>query len=55
MLVAGIGLAALRSGSPAWATAMLSIMFFVMTCPLLGAVLDRGLPKTFWSGFATLG
>ena len=36
VLVTGIGLAAIRSGSPAWAGAMFSITFFAMICSLLG-------------------
>jgi len=55
VLIAGLALAAVRSGSPAWAGAMLSVTFFVMTCSLLGAALERGMPRVYWSGFAALG
>jgi hypothetical protein len=55
VLVAAIGLAAIRSGSAAWAGAMLSITFFTMICSLLGVALGRGTRRIYWSGFATLG
>ena len=55
VLVAGIGLAAIRSGSPAWAGAMFSITIFAMICSLLGVALGRGLRRVYWLGFATLG
>lgn len=55
VLIAGLALAAVRSGSPAWAGAMLSVTLFVMTCSLLGAALERGMPRVYWSGFAALG
>jgi hypothetical protein len=35
VLVAAVGLAAIRSGSPAWAGAMFSITFFAMICSYL--------------------
>ena len=40
--VVAIGLAAIRSGSPAWSGAMLSITLFAMICSLLGIALGRG-------------
>jgi hypothetical protein len=55
VLVAAIGLAAIRSGSAAWAGAMFSITFFAMICSLLGVALGRGMRRVYWSGFATLG
>jgi hypothetical protein len=55
VLVAAIGLAAIRSGSAAWAGAMFSITFFAMICSLLGIALGRGIRRVYWSGFATLG
>ena len=55
VLITAIGLAAIRSGSASWAGGMLSITFFVMICSLLGVVLERGMWRVYWSGFATLG
>ncbi len=55
VFVAALVLGAMRSGSPAWAGAVSSTMFFVMICSLLGAALERGMPRVYWSGFATLG
>jgi hypothetical protein len=55
VVVVAIGLAAIRSGSPAWSGAMLSITLFAMICSLLGIALGRGTRRAFCSGFATLG
>ena len=55
IVVVAIGLAAIRSGSPAWSGAMVSITFFAMICSLLGIALGRGARRVYWSGFATLG
>ena len=55
IVVAGIAMAALRVGSPAWAGAMSSILFFTMVCSLLGVALRRGLRRVYWMGFAALG
>jgi hypothetical protein len=55
VLVAAIGLAAIRRGTAAWAGAMLSITFFAMICSLLGVALERGTRRIYWLGFATLG
>ena len=55
ILVAAVGLAAIRSGSASWAGAMFSITFFAMICSLLGVALARGMRRIYWSGFATLG
>jgi hypothetical protein len=55
VVVVAVALAAIRSGSESWAGAMLSITFFVMICSLLGVVLERGMRRVYWSGFATLG
>jgi hypothetical protein len=53
--ICSVALAAIRSGSPAWAGAMFSITFFVMICSVLGVALERGMRRTYWIGFATLG
>ncbi|MGO9471476.1 MAG: hypothetical protein ACLQIB_58570 [Isosphaeraceae bacterium] len=55
VLVIAIGLAAIRSGSAAWAGAMFSITFFAMISSLLGAALGRGMRRIYWSGFGVLG
>ncbi len=55
VLVVAIGLAAIRSGSAAWAGAMFSITFFMMIGSFLGIALGRGMRRIYWSGFATLG
>src|SRR2546423_9814773 len=55
VFVAAIGLAAIRSGSPAWSGALISITFFAMICSLLGIAWGRGTRRVYWSGFATLG
>jgi len=55
VLVIALGLAAIRSGSAAWAGAMFSITFFAMICSLLGVALGRGIRRIYWTGFAALG
>jgi hypothetical protein len=55
VLVVAIGLAAIRSGSAAWAGGILSITLFAMIASILGIVLGRGLRRVYWSGFALLG
>jgi hypothetical protein len=55
IVVVAIGLAAIRSGSPAWSGAMLSITIFAMICSLLGIALGRGTRRVYWTGFALLG
>ncbi len=55
VLVVAVGLAAIRSGSAAWAGAMFSITFFAMICSFLGVALGRGMRRIYWSGFAILG
>jgi hypothetical protein len=55
VVVAALGLAAIRSGSPVWAGAMFSITFFALICAFLGIALGRGLRRIYWSGFALLG
>jgi hypothetical protein len=53
--VAAVGLAAIHSGSAAWAGAMLSITVFAMICSLLGIALGRAMRRVYWTGFAILG
>jgi hypothetical protein len=55
VVIAAIGFAAIRSGSPAWSGALFSITLFAMICSLLGIALGRGTRRVYWSGFATLG
>ncbi len=53
--VVAVALAAIRSGSPTWLGAMLSITFFAMICSFLGIALGRAMRRVYWSGFALLG
>jgi hypothetical protein len=55
IIIAAIGLAAIRSGSAAGAGVMFSITFFAMIAAFLGIALGRGMRRVFWLGFATLG
>ena len=55
IVIAAIGLAAIRNCSPVWSGAMLSSTFFTMTCSLLGVAFRRGDRRVYWIGFATLG
>lgn len=55
ILVVALGLAAVRSGSPAWSGATVSIMLFALICSLLGVGLARGRRRVYWIGFASLG
>ena len=55
VLVAAIGLAAIRGGSPEWAGAMFSITFFALICSPLGIALGRGPRRVYWLGFAVAG
>jgi hypothetical protein len=55
IVIVAVALAAIRSGSSAWAGAMLSITFFAMICSLLGIAFGRGMRRVYWSGFALLG
>jgi hypothetical protein len=55
IVVTAIGLAAICSGSAAWAGATLSIAFFAMVSSFLVIALGRGSRRVFWSGFALLG
>jgi hypothetical protein len=53
--IAAVALAAIRSGSLAWAGAMISITFFAMICSLVGIAFGRGMRRVYWWGFALLG
>ena len=55
IVIAAIGLTAVRTCSPAWAGAMLSVTFFTMTSSLLGVTFRRDRRRVYWIGFATLG
>jgi hypothetical protein len=55
VVVVAVGLAAIQSGSAAWAGAMFSITFFTMISSFLGIALGRGMRRIYWMGFATLG
>lgn len=55
VLVLAIGLAAIRSGSDAWAGAILSVTYFTLFCSLLGIAFGRKTRRVYWLGFALLG
>jgi hypothetical protein len=55
IVLAAIGLAAVRNCSPVWSGAMLSITFFTLTCSILGIAFRRKRRRIYWIGFATLG
>jgi hypothetical protein len=55
IVISAVGLAAVRSGSAAWAGVLFSITFFALTSSFLGITLGRGTRRVYWSGFALLG
>jgi hypothetical protein len=55
VLVLAIGLAAIRSGSDAWAGAIFSVTYFALICSLLGIAFGRRARRVYWVGFALLG
>ena len=55
VLVAAVGLAAIRNATASWAGAISSITFFAMICSLLGVAWGRDTRRVYWSGFAALG
>src|SRR4051794_36337733 len=55
VVVVALGLAAIRSASPAWAGALTSLTFFLLIVSWLGIAFRRGDDRAFWVGFALLG
>jgi hypothetical protein len=51
----GVGIAALRSGSPLWGNALFSLAIGMLTIAILAAVYRKGRRRAFWVGFATCG
>jgi hypothetical protein len=51
----GLGIAALRSGSPLWANAWFSLAIGALTVAILAAVYRRGSRRAYWVGFASCG
>jgi hypothetical protein len=51
----GVGITALRSGSPLWANALFSLAIGILTVAVLAAVYRRGRRRAFWVGFASCG
>jgi hypothetical protein len=51
----GVGIAALRSGSPLWANALFSLAIGMLTLAILAAVYRKGRRRAFWVGFASCG
>jgi len=55
VVIAAIGMAAIRTCSAVWSGAMLSLTFFALTCSLLGIAFLHDSRRVYWIGFATLG
>jgi hypothetical protein len=55
VLIAAIGLAALRNASEPWAGIMLMLAIATVGVALLGSVLSRGRERAWWLGFAVFG
>ena len=55
VLVAAVGLAALRSASPIWAGAMLLLTYVVLGLAILCAVLRGRARRAWWLGFCVFG
>jgi hypothetical protein len=55
IVVFGVGLAALRYPNRLWASLFFLITLAVLVVASLGALFHRGLPRTFWAGFALTG
>lgn len=55
VLVAAIGLAALRNASETWANGMLMLTFGVLTLAVVGAVGSAGARRVWWLGFCLFG
>ncbi len=53
--LAGVGAAAIRAGSPAWAGAVFSALMAVLGVALLGTIFARGRLRAFWAGFLMFG
>lgn len=55
VVVCGLGFAALRTDSPIWAHATLSLTLLALLTAILGAAIRRGRSRAFWLGFAVFG
>ena len=55
VVIAAIGIAALRSASELWASFILTLTFGILATASLGALLRRGERRAFWIGFAAFG
>lgn len=53
--VLGLGLAAVRSGSPLWASACFTATLLVLLVAAVGTFARRGRPRLAWGGFAAIG
>ena len=51
----GVGVAALRSGAPLWASFLFSLAIGTLTVAILAGVYRRGKRRAFWVGFASCG
>jgi hypothetical protein len=52
VILAAIGLAALRNANELWAGLMLLVALATIGVTLLGTVISRGRERTWWAGFA---
>jgi hypothetical protein len=55
VLLVGIGLAALRSGTVLWASTVFTLTVAVLLTAILGAMARRGRARMIWAGFALFG
>lgn len=55
VLVAALGAAGLREGTPIWAIAMFTLMVAFLLGAILNAVYSRGPTRAYWVGFALFG
>jgi hypothetical protein len=55
VLLIGVGLAALRSGSALWSSAVFTLTVAVLSAAVLGAMARGGRVRVTWAGFALFG
>src|SRR5690349_14196326 len=55
VLLVGVGVAALRSASVLWSSAVFTLAVAVLSGAVLGAIARRGRSRMTWAGFALFG
>jgi hypothetical protein len=55
VILIGVGLAALRSASALWSSALFTLTVVVLSAAILGAMAFRGRARMTWAGFALFG